>query len=444
RINVVRVTPDPGVIEINIHPAQSWKDLKEITSVLYEEARQENLDSSTYQVDGRPTGSGGGNHIVVGGETPADSPFLRRPDLLGSIIRYWQRHPSLSYLFSGMFIGPTSQAPRIDEARHDSLYEMEIALKELDRLGEAPQPWLVDRLFRHMLTDLTGNTHRSEVCIDKMFSPDGPTGRLGLVEFRGFEMPPHWQMSMAQSLLMRALLAWFWEEPYRAPVKPLGTHLHDRYLLPEYVWEDFQSVLADLSTAHGTPFQPDWFRAQLDFRFPLAGEAKFDATHIELRSAIEPWLVLGEESAAGGTARFVDSSVERMQIKLSGFNPERHTACLNGYALPMQHRPDGSFVAGVRYRSWQPWSALHPTIPAHDPLRFDLFDRLAGRSVGGFTYHSAHPGGRAHETRPINALEAEGRRLARFVAGGQSPNLREPKHLGVHPDFPLTLDLRRV
>ncbi|MEL6584744.1 MAG: transglutaminase family protein [Pseudomonadota bacterium] len=444
RVNVIRVTPDPGVIEINIHPAQSWDELREIADVLYEEARQENLDSSTFQVDGRPTGSGGGNHIVVGGSTPADSPFLRRPDLLGSIIRYWQRHPSLSYLFSGMFIGPTSQAPRLDEARHDSLYEMEIALKELQRLGGTPQPWLVDRLFRHMLTDLTGNTHRAEICIDKMFSPDGPTGRLGLVEFRGFEMPPHWQMSMAQALVLRGLIAWFWEEPYTAPLIPHGTHLHDRYLLPDYVMEDFGQVLDGLSNFHGFPFERDWFGAQLDFRFPVVGSTMVGDAKIELRSAIEPWLVLGEESTAGGTARFVDSSVERVQVKLTGFDATARTLCCNGYAVPLDERPDGSFVAGVRFRSWQPWSALHPTIPAHGPLRFDVFDRYQGRSTGGCVYHVAHPGGRAHETRPINALEAEGRRLARFEHGGQNPDLRQPEHAGVHPHFPLTLDLRRV
>lgn len=444
RINVIKVTPDPGVIEVNIHPADNWQTLKDITETLYEEARQENLDCSSFQLDGRPTGSGGGNHIVVGGQTPADSPFLRRPDLLGSIIRYWQNHPALSYLFSGMFIGPTSQAPRLDEARNDSLYEMEIALKELDRLKENAQPWLTDRLFRHLLTDLTGNTHRAEICIDKMFSPDGPTGRLGLVEFRGFEMPPHWQMSMAQALVLRGLIAWFWKTPYRNALTPFGTHLHDRFLLPDFAMEDFSTVLADLSQAHGFPFAPDWFQAQLDFRFPVLGQIRIDATHLELRAAIEPWLVLGEESSAGGTARFVDSSIERVQVKLRAFEPAKHILCCNGFAVPLESRPDGSYVAGIRFRSWQPWSALHPTIPAHGPLRFDLFDRYQGRSVGGCIYHVAHPGGRAHETRPINALEAEGRRMVRFESGGQNPELRQPLYAAVHPAFPRTLDLRRI
>ncbi|MEM9268172.1 MAG: transglutaminase family protein, partial [Pseudomonadota bacterium] len=446
RVNMIKVTPDPGVIEINIHPATSWAELREITATLYEEARQCGLDSFTFLVDGRLTGSGGGNHIVVGGASPADSPFLRRPDLLGSIIRYWQRHPSLSYLFSGLFIGPTSQAPRFDEGRPEAVYEMEIALKEMERLvahGQA-QPWLTDRLFRHLLTDMTGNTHRAEICIDKMFSPDGPTGRLGLVEFRGFEMPPHWQMSLAQGLVLRALIAWFWAEPYREEMEPWGTALHDRFLLEDYVWADFTQVLDDLSRAHGMAFRPEWFDAQREFRFARAGEMEVAGVQMALRNGIEPWLVLGEESTGGGTARYVDSSVERLQMRTQGLDPDRYTVTCNGIALPLQDRGAGAHVAGIRFRSWQPWSALHPTVPAHGPLVFDLFDRHAGRSVGGCTYRVAHQGGRAHETRPINHLEAEGRALARFEAGGHSAHLTAPQHLGVHPAYPVTLDMRRL
>ncbi|RED13770.1 transglutaminase family protein [Pontivivens insulae] len=443
RVNMIGVTPDPGVIEINIHPTTDWDTQTAVFDTLYEEARAIGLDASSFMVDGRPTGSGGGNHIVVGGASPSDSPFLRRPDLLGSVVRYWQRHPSLSYLFSGMFIGPTSQAPRLDEARHDSLYEMEIALKEVERAGQHVPPWLVDRIFRHLLTDLTGNTHRAEICIDKLFSPDGPTGRLGLVEFRGFEMPPHQRMASAQALIIRALLAWFWETPYKQPLKPWGTHLHDRFLLPHHCAADFHKVLEDLSQAHGQFFDPAWFAAQIDFRFPIAGVTRIEGQTLELRSAIEPWNVLGEESTGGGTARFVDSSVERLQVKVTDADP-RYTLTCNGYALPMEQVEDGVQVAGVRFRSWQPWSALHPTIPAHGPLVFDMWDAVAGRSVGGCTYHVHHPGGRAHETRPINALEAEGRRIARFEAGGHSQNLTAPKYLGVHPAFPRTLDFRRI
>ncbi len=444
--NVIRVTPDPGVIEVNIHPAKSWQGLKEINEALYEEARQCGLDSFTFMNDGRLTGSGGGNHIVVGGASPEDSPFLRRPDVVGSLVRYWQRHPSLSYLFSGTFIGPTSQAPRFDEGLPDRVYEMEIALNELARVQNSGQafPWLSDRILRHLLTDLTGNTHRAEICIDKMYSPDSPTGRLGLVEFRGFEMPPHWQMSMAQSLVMRALLAWFWEKPYTEPLIHWGGDLHDKFLLPHYCRADFNEILDDLSAAHGFVFRPEWYDAQYEMRFGEVGHETVEGLKLTLRNAIEPWLVLGEEAGGGGTSRYVDSSLERVELKVEGDLGTRYVITCNQVELPLKKVSDGTHVAGVRFRSWQPWSSLHPTIPAHAPLVFDVYDRIAGRSVGGLKYLVAHEGGRAHETRPVNELEAEGRRRVRFQKGHHSAYKFDPVKPRANLWNHATLDMRFV
>ncbi len=446
RFAEIKVTPDPGVIEVNIHPSANWADLRDKTKRLYAEAKALGLDASGFMVDGRPTGSGGGAHVTAGAAWADDSPFLRRPDVLASLIRFWQNHPSLSYFFSGLFIGPTSQAPRMDEARSDILYELEIALDQIPGPDGPPLPyWQVDRILRHLLVDVTGNTHRAELCIDKLYSPDGPAGRLGLVEFRGFEMPPHWQMNVAQQLVLRALIAWFWRTPYTVPLKPWGTALHDRFMLPDVLWADFGAVLKSVSSGLGIPIEREWFRAQYDFRFPLAGRIEHDGVVLELRSALEPWHVLGEEGAASGTTRFVDSSLERLQVKLSGAFSTSHLAVTcNGRALPLHaSEAHDEQIAGVRFRSWLPASCLHPTIAPHGPLVFDLVDLDAGRAVAGCTYHSTHPGGRNFETRPVNALEAEGRRLARFAPFGHTPGPMTITPARTDPRFPYTLDLRR-
>ena len=441
RVHTIKVTPDPGVIEVNLHPSASWDELVKNTNALYEEARLSRLGTEKFMLDGRHTGTGGGNHILIGGAFPADSPLLRNPSLLSSLIGYWHNHPALSYLFSGIFVGPTSQAPRFDEARNDQVYEMEIAFQQIPKDSVAP-PWVVDRIFRDLLIDAAGSTHRAEFSIDKLYAPESASGRLGLVEMRAFEMPPHAQMSLTQHLLLRSLVAKFWKTPYQEGLVRWRTEIHDRFMLPYFLHMDLEDIVTDLNEA-GYPLKAEWFAPHFEFRFPLYGKIEHRGIAMEFRQAIEPWHVMGEEAAAGGTSRAVDSSLERLQVLAEGMVDPRHVVTCNGKRVPLHPTgTNGEFVAGVRYRAWQPPNCLHPTIKIHSPLVFDIVDTWSGRSIGGCTYHVVHPGGRGYDRFPVNAYEAESRRMSRFFKFGHTPGPMAAGEGKISKELPFTLDLR--
>ncbi len=441
RVVLFSLTPDPGVLEVNLPAAATWDEIEGTAEVLHVQAERHRLTPSKYGYDGSHLSTGGGSHIVLGGTTMLDSPVLRRPDLLRSMVAFWQNHPSLSYLFSGTYVGPTSQYPRVDEARVDALYELELSFTQLP-MEDCP-PHILDGLFRNLLVDATGNTHRAEFCIDKMYPPEGQGLRLGLLELRAFEMAPHVRMGLLQVLLVRALVAVLWRTPFLGSLTRWGTALHDRFMLPHFVWQDFKEVTAFLHRS-GIGVDRRWFAPQFEFRFPRIGAVAVDGVELELRQALEPWNVLAEETTSGGTGRSVDSSLERMQVKLSGTRTEgRYVATCNGRRIPLHATAVvGESVAGIRYRARRLSAALHPTVPVHTPLTVDLIDTWAHRTVARCTYYAGPPDGSVHITRPTSAAEARERRLERFVQQtplpGETPTPPEERN----PVFPNTLDLR--
>jgi uncharacterized protein (DUF2126 family) len=437
------VTPDPGVLEVNVQPTRSGRECAAQIDQVFDAALHVGLHSEKYMLDGRQEGSGGGNPVTLGGPRPLESPFIVRPDLLASLVTFVQHHPAMSYLFTGLFVGPTSQAPRLDEARHDSLYELEIALARLSDRSQPAPPWLGDWMLRNLLVDVAGNGHRAEISIDKLFDWRTAHGRQGLVELRAFEMPPHPRMAAAQAILARALVAAFAKEPYSHGLVRWGTELHDRFLLPFWLWRDMEEVLAFLD-GRGIGLPREAYRPFVEFRCPVVGRLQVGGVAVEIRNALEPWPVLGEEPGGGGTARFVDSSMERVEVRAEGLETERFDVLVNGLAVPLRATGTaGEHVGGVRFRAWAPSSSLQPHLGIHHPLRFDLFDRWAGRSVGACADHVWHPEGRAYEAAPLTRFEATARRAARFTEEGPLPWPTRPRATQPHPEYPHTLDLRR-
>jgi uncharacterized protein (DUF2126 family) len=445
----IGLASDPGVLEINVAPCATWRDFDAQLEQLFAAARAVGLCARKLQFNGREVGTGGGAHLVFGGPSGMQSPFLTYPALLPSVIRYWQRHPALSYAFTGAYMGPSSQAPRIDESTYEALYELEVACAGAESFGSPQNLPLFDLLFRDLLMDRSGNTHRAEISVDKLWNPFAPNGRLGLVEFRAFETHPQRSVQALTALFVRAILARLCAEPYREPFIRWNGELHDRFFLPAFVWEDLVAVCEDLRR-HGIPFDPEWLRIPWAWRFPQLGEFVLtDKTkgefRIELRQALEAWPLLGESPNAGTVARTVDSSVDRIEARVSDLRIlEGGLLLVNG--LPCEFRPtaDGGAACGIRYRAFYFTPSLQPHVPVHAPLLIEWVDRATLNVIGGARWHVWNPRFEPYTELPKSDLAAASRCAERWESWphtiGQS---RFVPKIDFPPEGRHTLDLRR-
>jgi uncharacterized protein (DUF2126 family) len=383
------VIPDPGVIEVNLPPAANWESLEKTVSALFLAAEQCGLRGTRLLPSGEIAATGGGGHLVLGGASMDTNPFLLKPYLLPSFLRFIQRHPSLSYLFSGRFVGPSSQAPRIDESFFEIPRELAHSLASMEEMEAPASPIMIDAILRNLLLDYNGNTHKAEVSVDKFFNPFMPKGRLGLVEFRSIEMSPDIEQFLAIQALWRALAASFVTKPYQEPLVDWKGKLHDDFLLPFFLEEDLCKVIEYLNES-GFSFERDWFLPHLKFRFPILAEEKAGDSLWHLRRALEPWPLLGEQPTASGLVRCVDSSTERLEIRLFAPSKDRKktpvTILVNGWNLPLHPHPKGGFIGAVRFRTFILPTCLHPQVLPHTPLLIQFFDD-SGKNIGSWNYH---------------------------------------------------------
>jgi uncharacterized protein (DUF2126 family) len=412
------VIPDPGVIEVNLPPAASWESLEKTVSALFLAAEECGLRGTRVLPSGETSATGGGGHLVLGGTSLDSNPFLLKPHLLPSFLRFIQRHPSLSYLFSGRFVGPSSQAPRADESFFEIPRELGIALTAMESMEAPASPIIIDAILRNLLLDYNGNTHKAEVSVDKFFNPFMPNGRLGLVEFRSIEMSPDIEQFLAIHALWRSLAASFVVKPYTEPLIDWKGKLHDDFLLPFFLEEDLDKVLAYLNDS-GFNFKREWFQPHLRFRFPILAEDTIAGIPWHLRRALEPWPLLGEEPAGGGVVRCVDSSTERLEFRLYAAAKDRKkaplTISINGWKLPLHPHPEGGFIGAVRFRTFLLRTCLHPQILPHTPLLIEFFDE-SEKQLGAWNYH------------PIMIDHAK--KAPRYLVPAKNPEITPPK---MHP-----------
>ncbi len=424
---ILGIASDPGVLEINIPPCLHWHDYALWLSRLESCANSVGLFSWRKDRNEFPCGSGGGNHLVFGSPKNEKNGFYENPAWLASILTYWQKHPSLSYLFTGEYVGASSQAPRPDESGIP-LQELDFALADLRDTASPPTPYFTSENLRHLLTDIAGNPHRAEISIDKFYDPLHPTGLLGLLEFRAIETLPHAEWSSAVALLWTALLARLLKKPVSSPLSNFARSLHDRFFLPNLLWEDFSSVLADCHAA-GMSFDPTIYRAIWDWKFPKIWEWRNSDSFCEIRRAHESWPLLAEVPNEGGTnSRFVDSSLRRIEILANASFAKRFTLFFNGRPCPLQKISTDRAIAGLRYRYANLYPALHARRPTQMPLEIQIAEKTTKQILGTF-------------------LQDEGKSIFRPASGAPlhpaNWKARPPAPIFQETTLPFTRDLRQ-
>ncbi len=433
---------DPGVLEINLPPTANWDDYKKLIEQVSAAAGAEGLQTLKLHLNGAVHGSGGGSHMIFGGPSLEENPFLKRPVIIARMIRYWQHHPALAYFFTGQYVGPGSQAPRADETLTAKLYELETACIGVEAVEGWTDKAYLDRLFRNLMTDSAGNTHRAEICLDKFQNLGAPNGELGLVELRAFETVPEASQQALVVLFIRAIIARLMQESFTEPLVRFGAKRNDTYMLPHGLWHDLENICADLN-AHGIPFQLDWLRPIFEFRFPVLGTIELPSGTVVLRQALEPWPLMAEVADAGFTSRVVDNSTDRVELSVS--DPkllDDFAVTVNGYALAFREHGD-TFAAGIRYKCANGWPALHPHIPNQSPIRLECVEKTTGKCVGGADYYYWNPEAAVYDGAPANVEEALKRRKARwkpYTPSEEKRTLKKPTYSEENFD---TLDLRR-
>jgi uncharacterized protein (DUF2126 family) len=431
---------DPGVLEVNLAATTDWESYAREMSMVYRQAERVGLCARKLHFNGQEQGTGGGSHLTFGGLTEASNPFAGSPQFLVNVLRYWQQHPALSYAFTGQYVGPYSQAPRVDESHPVGLRELDLACRGAEDAPSEKRHEYLDRLLRNLLTDSSGNTHRAEICLDKFANPYSPNGRLGIVEFRAFESYPDAAIACNQALLIRTILARLLLHPLKSGLADHGPALHDRYFLPWFIEKDLDAVLADLKT-HGFAFDKAWVAPILAWRFPVLGRLPLGSGFLEVRQALESWPMLAEESRGASTVRMVDNSTDRLELRLTDASVlSQGELRVNDVLIAFQRIHGGQAIAGLRYKAVAGWPALQPHVPCQSPLRLAWVEQEREQSAA--LYHFWNPGGQPYPNRPEDEAEAHRRRLARWIKDQPGRTLRHREDFRPHPKGICTTDLR--